>query len=274
MAATIEHTWNSNPGNRNWAGDMSRDMFPQNDLSQIPDANTDFRTKEPYDYKTHLVRCIMDRRDAPRSKFAYEEKSNSNNWLTPVMNVHMYGATDTTDPWTDEEYDSQFRDKDPRGFNLQIPYWKYPKMFKDMVLQFYDWSKGGDYNEIDSVMSGAERADLPKKFIEASKVLFKNFQEGLGNVIQKYLLTTPRDKNPYVFDVSSQTFENPTLNQVRDFSHIVNPDINFRSMTTIDTVPDISTLRTLPTTGIPPTYKYDMNMIDNTNDNMLSLIHI
>jgi hypothetical protein len=247
-------------GNKSWGGDISRDMFPS-----TPDS-----AFEDYDYREHLRRCILDRRDKPGSLMPYEERPNTNAWLTPVMNVHMYGATEPTDPYTDEQYDTQFRDIDPRGFSGQYP-WANFKDYNKFRIDKLDWARDGAMNDMDQIMSATEAANMRDVIKTRLRSLWKRFSESLMGMFPSGIFKTENAPRPYIFDHMSSRLYEGGFNEPREFGNVANPDIQFRSLNVPTEVVDISAMNQLPSSGLPPSMISEMQMIENPDmyDNLI-----
>ena len=154
-------------------GDMSWSMFP----GAMP-SNVDI---DDLNFENHCLGVCKDRRDIVRSPMEFEIAPSTLAPLNRILDLHMTGALDPTDPYTDEDYDTQMYGHDARGFNLATPMDKYRSKAENIVKDF-DFGTSGAY-------TGDSGTNPPAEFfrnIRNSRLwiqsLWKNFSDGLQNL--------------------------------------------------------------------------------------------
>ncbi len=122
---------------RSAAGDMGWEMFPEK--TEITKIN------ENPDQLYEMWRdTLMDLGPDKSRLFTYEEPRRRNHGHD-VLNVRSVGSRYTTEPWQNEDYDTQFHDKDPRG-HLNDPQWKEFRRVAEAHLHQIDLKDDADYS--------------------------------------------------------------------------------------------------------------------------------
>lgn len=183
--------------------------------------NHNVRIPNHYNYMLGLAK---DRAFTGNTKTTYETPPNNHtSVMEQKLDLLMYGARNTKDPYTEEGIDSQFRTRDPRGFNLATPWEKGLEMSRKFA-ENYDYAPTGDIN----YDSGTAPPDLLqeklKNMFYAFKAIYKNFVESLVN---------PRPYGPLKRDESKV----PTLRYAGEMGHdfpIPKEDANRRVIPQVD----------------------------------------
>lgn len=121
-------------------GDFGMEMFPEKYESsehlvfEDPDSvSYDQReTVKDYTCETNYLFASDEIRRDPGSKYRLNQRSHG--W---------HGSS--TDPWKNEGYDTQFHDKDPRGWTGEIP-WKEYRRQLEANMRRSDFKDDGDYS--------------------------------------------------------------------------------------------------------------------------------
>lgn len=119
------------------SGDMGWEMFPEKlEATQIDE--------EPDEVYWHQREILKDRTPDKTNLFAHEEVRR-NNFSRDRLNVRSGGARVNTDPWQNEDFDTQFHDHDPRGHSTEQPWQEYKRVLRSKLEQT-DFKDDGDYS--------------------------------------------------------------------------------------------------------------------------------
>jgi hypothetical protein len=122
---------------RSTAGDMGYEMFPEKyestDIWEDPEQLRDDRRDTLKDFGPDNGRM-----------FAHEE-TRRRTYARDRLNLQDGGARTTTDPWSNEDFDTSFHDKDARGWNTEQPWAEYRRNV-EAVLRRTDFKDDGDYS--------------------------------------------------------------------------------------------------------------------------------
>lgn len=86
---------------------------------------------------------LVDRRP-DNATFAYEQPIRNKESMGRI-NLRYGGYRTTTEPWQNPDFDTQFHDKDPRGYSTEIP-WKEFRRNAEAHLAHTDYRDDGDYS--------------------------------------------------------------------------------------------------------------------------------
>lgn len=122
---------------RSGYGDMGFEFFPEKyektDIIEDPDQiNTDRRE------------TLKDYAPESNTLFAHEE-TRRNTHARERLNIREGGSRWTTEPWKNEEFDTQFHDKDPRGWSTEQPWAEYRRQ-AEAQFRMIDFKDDGDYS--------------------------------------------------------------------------------------------------------------------------------
>ncbi len=122
---------------RSSAGDIGWEMFPEKIEST--------RINENPDQLDDMWRDTLKDMGPENSRlFAYEEPRRRNHG-NDVLNLRAVGSRYLTEPWQNEDYDTQFHDKDPRGHLTEVP-WKEFRRVAEAHLRQIDLKDDADYS--------------------------------------------------------------------------------------------------------------------------------
>jgi hypothetical protein len=241
-----------------YSGDMSKDMFP---VSSIPEYLMGIENDKARN--DQMIALFRDRRDPGplmESQMPRGTPQNRMYMREAQMNLYNNATFNTKDPYTDEEFDMQERNKDPRGFSGQYPWDKFGQAMKHL-MKFLPIAQGGTINEDgnapQSPIQYLTNLNYSKILLKA---LWKRFQDGLVGFAPQGLTITPHNPDGVLY---GKNFNNEQLNSNRAFANIANPDLTFVSRTTTDNIPDMSTYRVMPMSGAPPPVSLEMKKIAN-----------
>jgi len=117
--------------------DMGFEMFPekyeQTVIYEDPDQLNEDRRETLKDFTPDNSRL-----------FAHEEPRRVT-YARDALNLRDGGARTTTDPWSNDDFDNQFHDKDPRGWSTEQP-WKEYRRHMENQLRTIDFKDDGDYS--------------------------------------------------------------------------------------------------------------------------------
>jgi hypothetical protein len=121
---------------RDASGDIGFEMFPEK--YEVTDMEED-----PHQLDENWRETLMDRNpDDPT--FAHEEVRR-NTYSRDFLNLRSGGSRVNTDPWQNEGFDTQFHDKDPRGWSGEHDWKEYRRVQEKMMSQI-DFKDDGDYS--------------------------------------------------------------------------------------------------------------------------------
>lgn len=192
-------------------------------------------------YREYAKALLQDRKFTGNTTTEDETPPNNTKMIEQKLTFHMYGALNPTDPYTEEGVDSQFREKDPRGFSPSNYQWQNALAISKKIAENYDFAPTGDVN----YDSGTNPPDKFQEKISNAfyilKSLLKNFASPLDN---------PRPYGLYKRDVTkvpeirySGEFESLQFPLPRDDVNrkvIPQTDVKLRSLTKPDHVPGVS----------------------------------
>lgn len=119
------------------SGDMGFEMFPekyeQTVMYEDPDQLNEDQRETLKDFTPDSSRM-----------FAYEEPRRTT-YARDALNLRDGGARTTTDPWSNDDFDISFHDKDPRGWSTEQP-WKEYRRALETQLRMTDFKDDGDYS--------------------------------------------------------------------------------------------------------------------------------
>jgi hypothetical protein len=119
------------------AFDMGFEMFPEKyeatEIWEDPDQLREDRRETLKDFTPDNSRL-----------FAHEEPRR-NTYAKDRLNLRDGGARVTTDPYANEDFDTSFHDKDPRGWNTEQPWDEYRRNM-EAQLRRIDFKDDGDYS--------------------------------------------------------------------------------------------------------------------------------
>lgn len=107
--------------------------------------------------------------------FPYEQ-ARRNTYAVDRLNLRDGMARVTTDAYQNEGYDTQFHDKDPRGWSTEQPWSEYRKIVEKQ-FQHIDFKDDGDYSVPSSVMHPNTLYKRIRNSQDWLKARFKNFSE-------------------------------------------------------------------------------------------------
>lgn len=123
---------------RSLTGDMGWEMFPEK-LESTP------MYEDPDQIYNNRRDILKDRSPENSNLFAHEE-TRRNNYSRSRINLRDGGKFGSTaDPWQNEEFDTQFHDKDPRGWSTEQPWKEYRRVLTAQLNQT-DFKDDGDYS--------------------------------------------------------------------------------------------------------------------------------
>jgi hypothetical protein len=200
---------------RQISGDMGWEMFPQKyeatDIIENPEqVNLDHKA------------TIMDYGPDNNSIFAYEAPRR-NTFAKMQLNIREGGRRTNMDPYQSEMYDTQFHDKDPRGWSTEQPWQEYRRQMESQ-LRMIDFKDDGDYSVPESgihpntmyknIRSAQDWVKARLKIFETSWEAFQNGGVGVyGNVSKVY--KSDNEDTSVMTDGSGMgtTFEDPVNRQ-------------------------------------------------------------
>jgi len=142
---------------RSTAGDFGHEMFPEKYESTMMEEDPD----QIYDHNRDV---LMDRSPDNSNLMAHEE-TRRNNYSKARLNLRDGGHFgSTTDPWQNEGFDTQFHDKDPRGWSTEQNWKEYRRLLEAQLIQT-DFKDDGDY----SVTSGGIHPNTMYKQIRGAQ---------------------------------------------------------------------------------------------------------
>ena len=152
-------------------GGISHDMFPEK-----------YEVTDMYESSSmvddHWRDLLMDTGPEKDSLLAYELPTR-NKYSKDRLNLRE-GARTLTDPWKSEGFDTQFHDKDDRGWSIEQPWDEYKRHVRNQ-LEMTDFKDDGDY----SVTVGPINPNVLYKRIRGTQYdfarRFKNFDTAFGN---------------------------------------------------------------------------------------------
>ena len=124
---------------RSTGGDIGWEMFPEK-LESTPIEEL------PYDSQldTNWRNTLKDRTPDTDTLFAHEE-ARRNPYSRDFLNLREGGARVNTEPWQNEDFDTQFHDHDPRGHSTEQP-WKEYRRRAETLMREIDFKDDGDYS--------------------------------------------------------------------------------------------------------------------------------
>lgn len=135
LRETYQGTWR---GRANY-GDIGWDMFPEKT------ERTDIEEEPIDDQLQGEWRGVLKDTGPEKPGFEYEEPRR-NTMARSHLNLRDGGVFgSTTDPYKSEDYDTQFHDHDPRGWNTEQPWDEYRRVAEG-VLRRTDFKDDGDYS--------------------------------------------------------------------------------------------------------------------------------
>lgn len=204
-------SWRGRPISHN----MDWKMFPEKT------EQTDIIEPDDYVYQDQRT-TLMDFSPEQNGLFA-SELPRRNTYARDQLNLRDGGARITTDPWQNENYDTQFHDKDPRGWSTEQPWDEYRRIQRTK-MQHTDFKDDGDY----SITSGAVHPNTFYKQIRATqdwlKARLKIFSEefesrqaggvGVYDNISRVYRSDQESTNVLVDGVApSRTYDDPEIAQ-------------------------------------------------------------
>lgn len=119
------------------AHDMGFEMFPEKyEMTEI--------YEDPEELGEHMRDILKDRSPDTTNLFAHEEVRR-NKFSRDRLNVRSGGARTNTDPWQNEDFDTQFHDHDPRGWSTDQPWSEYKRHLRKRFEET-DFKDDGDYS--------------------------------------------------------------------------------------------------------------------------------
>lgn len=123
---------------RSGAGDFGHEMFPEK-YEATP------MNEDPAQIYEHNRDILRDYTPDNNNLMAHEE-TRRNNYSRSRINLRDGGKFGSTaDPWQNEEFDTQFHDKDPRGWSTEQN-WKEYRRHLEAQLNRTDFKDDGDYS--------------------------------------------------------------------------------------------------------------------------------
>jgi len=116
---------------------MGWEMFPEK--TEATDIDED-----PEQLYNHGRDTLKDWGPDTTNLFAHEEVRR-NNFSRDRLELRSGGARVNTDPWQNEDYDTQFHDRDPRGWSTEQPWSEYRRHL-EAQLRRIDFKDDGDYS--------------------------------------------------------------------------------------------------------------------------------
>lgn len=190
--------------------DMGFEMFPekyeQTVIYEDPDQLNEDRRETLKDFTPDNSRL-----------FAHEEPRRVT-YARDALNLRDGGARTTTDPWANNEFDDQFHDKDPRGWNVEQPWQEY-RRHMEAQLRMTDFKDDGDYsttgghihpNTLYKNIRGAQdwvRARL--KIFETSLTNNHNGGVGVYGNVSNVFKSEYEDQSRMMDGSMNTTFEDP-----------------------------------------------------------------
>jgi hypothetical protein len=117
-------------------GDFGHEMFPE----KWEATNME---EDPEQTQSMWRTTLMDLSPEPAT-FAHEE-ARRNNYSRDRLNLREAGARVTTLPYSNDDYDTQFHDKDPRGWTNEQPWDEYRRLQRVKFSEL-DFKDDGDYS--------------------------------------------------------------------------------------------------------------------------------
>jgi hypothetical protein len=160
------------------------------------------------------------------------------------LNIADGGARTNTDPYMDEDYDTQFHDKDPRGWSTETP-WREMRRIGTAHSQSLPYSSDADF----SVTGGGTHPNAQRAAIRGAqtdlKARWKNFEEqklnqhsgGVGTYANVSAVFSSSLEDPQFGGGILATMEDPEVRQraTSNLSNILHMGGNFlRANTTTD----------------------------------------
>lgn len=203
-----------------------------------------------FDNKSSNVRIpdIYNYQKAILQDYAYTGNSMTENETPPestgmmdaLLNFHTYGTLNPTVPFTEEGVDSQFRDRDPRGFNLDNIQWNDALEISKKKALNYDFAPSGDVVYDSGTISPHILQEKIANAFYMIKALYKNFTESLYNPRPHGLLHRDITQVPSIRynNIFNDEFPIPLEDVNRKM--LPQSDVKFRSLTVPTHVPSIS----------------------------------
>lgn len=195
--------------------DMDWSMFPEKTESTR-------MVEDPNALDQHNRDLLKDFSPENSRLFAYEEPRR-NTYAKDRLNIRDGGARVTTDPWQNEDYDTQFHDKDPRGWSVEQPWSEYRRLL-EAQLRMTDFKDDGDYsttgggvhpNTLYSTIRAAQ--DWVRARLKIFSTSYNNQHAGGVGVypnVSKVFKSEYEDSSVMTDGTRmSQTFEDPVIRQ-------------------------------------------------------------
>ena len=123
---------------RSAAGDFGAEMFPEKYESTPIYEDPD----QVYDHNRDILRDFTP----DNSNLMAHEETRRNNYSKARLSLRDGGKFGSTaDPWQNEDFDTQFHDKDPRGWSTEQPWKEYRRVLTAQLNQT-DFKDDGDYS--------------------------------------------------------------------------------------------------------------------------------
>ena len=120
-------------------GEMGWEMFPEK-LESTPIEELPYGSQ----LDTNWRNTLKDRTPDTDTLFAHEE-ARRNPYSRDFLNLRSGGARVNTDPYKNEDFDTQFHDHDPRGHSTEQP-WKEYRRRAETLMREIDFKDDGDYS--------------------------------------------------------------------------------------------------------------------------------
>ena len=157
-----------------------RSMYGAMDFSMFPSKYESTDIVEDPNELSELWRDTLKDRSPDNSRLMAHEETRRNTFARDRLNLRDGGARTTTDPYKNESFDTQFRDKDPRGVET-AQNWKEYRRHVENQLRMTDFKDDSDY----STTSGSIHPNTLYKAIRGSqnwlKARLKIFETALEN---------------------------------------------------------------------------------------------
>jgi len=121
---------------RSRGGDFGHEMFPE----KYEATNME---EDPEQMDDNWRNTLMDL--SPDAPTYAHEMARRNPYSRDFINLRDGGARVNTDPWQNEDYDTQMHDKDPRGWSTEQPWQEYRRVVENKMSNI-DFKDDGDYS--------------------------------------------------------------------------------------------------------------------------------
>ncbi len=121
---------------REASGDFSFEMFPEK-------YEATHMEEDPEQVDQSWRDTLMDL--SPEAPTFAHEAARRNPYSKDFLNLRDGGSRVTTDPWKNEDYDTQLHDKDPRGWSTEQNWAEYRRVMENKMSQI-DFRDDGDYS--------------------------------------------------------------------------------------------------------------------------------